>query len=194
MKELSERYISSHAKSSLSLFDEVKRLQRDYMTLLTPLFGCVRSAYEEIALAALNDLYTIIYDGTSALIKDTPLTQSQQFKSHQQNSGMFGVVLFSQYYEELSAGRDVTAALMKNLINPFISEVWLLNEQHYDFSNMPNAHKINQVIIGRRMKFQDAVDISAAELKGRIIVVGRFIYHHFKSLTYIFHSQFRYLF
>ena len=58
------------------------------------------------------------------------------------------ITIITQYYEDRSFESDTHYALQSNLNNEEISNVVLLNEMHYDFSNFVNSSKIVIVITG----------------------------------------------
>ena len=94
--------------------------------------------------------------------------------------GVQGIALITQHYRESSAGRDLMVALVKNLMNPYISEVYLFNNEEFDFSELPHAHKIHQLVmesregsVEGRLTFQNAFDFASAELRGRTVIIGK---------------------
>ena len=68
-------------------------------------------------------------------------------------------------------------------MNPIISTVYLLNEEHYDFSQYNNSNKIVQVNLGRRMTFSDAFAFANDNLNDSIIAVANSDIYFDRSLS-----------
>lgn len=62
--------------------------------------------------------------------------------------------------------------LQRNLNNPYIAEVYLLNEKEYDFSGFGNSDKIYQFVTGKRLSFKDAFLFANQYLAGRVVALG----------------------
>jgi hypothetical protein len=69
---------------------------------------------------------------------------------------------------------DMQVVLVRNLLNPYVQQVCLLLESDLDLSRLPNQHKIEKYLLGKRMTFRDAFRFADAHLKGRTVVVGEF--------------------
>jgi hypothetical protein len=166
-------------------------VQRHHVSILTPLSSCVRSSseHEEWALAALDDIYTIaqvtppvVHSSDSGSTEEETQSLPSPPLSHGQRAGQ-GVVLITQHYREPSAGQDVAMTLVKNLMNPHITDIYLFNDEEFDLSSLPHAHKLHQVLLGgearegdlsggRRLLFQTAFDFAATHLHGRTVIIG----------------------
>ena len=72
------------------------------------------------------------------------------------------LVLITQYFH--SSDDAVREALIdtltRNLADPAIDQVALINDKEYDFSALQNSHKIKQFISGRRLTFADAFRVA----------------------------------
>lgn len=85
------------------------------------------------------------------------------------------IALVSQYYRKDGAYGDIDTALLKNLINPAIGEIFLLNEDIYDFRSFPFSEKIHQIHLGKRLTFSDAFLYINEALNGREVILGKMI-------------------
>ena len=65
--------------------------------------------------------------------------------------------LIQQYYVHPNSKRakEINTCLEKNIENPLIDKIILLNEKKY---TLPNSDKIQQVVIGHRMKYRDVFE------------------------------------
>jgi hypothetical protein len=79
--------------------------------------------------------------------------------------------LIQQYYEPEKAkrGREYKKCLEKNLACPFVDKIILLNEE--DFSQkLPKNSKIEQEILGRRLKYSDVIQYIKEKVPENVIV------------------------
>jgi hypothetical protein len=90
-----------------------------------------------------------------------------------------GIVLLTQYFvprenhtNSVTTQADLDAVLAKNLANPAIKEVYLLNEVAHDFSMMPYSHKIKQYLLGERLTFKAAFLFANEYLLGKTVALG----------------------
>lgn len=81
-------------------------------------------------------------------------------------------VLVTQYFERGGGRGEPYIALLKNLANPLISEIILLNEDVYDFASLPHSHKIHQIHLGQRLTFSSAFRFINNALSNRVIIFG----------------------
>lgn len=184
-------------------------MQQRHIDILTPLATCLRNSSSTLALAALNDLYAITRGlepwelgsmhrhlertKNHAVLIDTDAVVGADMRSSPRSSA--GIVLISQHYHESSPGRDLVVALAKNLMNPLISDVVLFCDEEVDFSQLPHAHKIWQLLSGptsgragsraRGVLFQMAIDFAAAEFPGRTVIIGVRTSRRTRDLTMI---------
>lgn len=83
------------------------------------------------------------------------------------------IIIATQYYVPNSMlTHDIDTTLLKNLANPYISDIYLLNEQYYSMVNFPYQHKLHQIVLGRRPTFQDFFDYANKHLQNKVIVIG----------------------
>jgi hypothetical protein len=83
------------------------------------------------------------------------------------------LVLVSQYYAPSSFSTlDIDSALLKNLANPFISEIYLLNEREFPLDHFPHQSKLRQIVIGKRPTFQDLFQFINQHLSDRLVIIG----------------------
>ena len=111
---------------------------------------------------ALQDMFSLLHD--SELYEPTSLS-----------SPHVSLALITQYYNDKSPGKDTLVALVKNLMNPFISDIYVYNhDSTQDFSHLPNSEKLHFIETNRkdRIGFRDALDFASSELKGRLVILG----------------------
>jgi hypothetical protein len=106
---------------------------------------------------------TIVLNSSPIIINDIP-------KKEKEN-----IYLIYQYYLPSSKERikEVQEALRRNIDNPYISKIYILNERHYtdeEFGLKNHTDKIVQIITGVRMMFKDVfMCVEKYKLKGYII-------------------------
>jgi len=85
-----------------------------------------------------------------------------------------GIVLITQYFESEHAREDIENALRKNLENPMISEVVLLNEFEFtrDLGFLPHAEKIKKFVIKQRLTFAIAFSFANDYYPNRTIILA----------------------
>lgn len=90
-----------------------------------------------------------------------------------------GADLITQYYQPENTDKllGINAVLQRNLNNPLISQVYLLNEREHDFTGLQNAHKIFQYITGKRLSFSAAFQFANQHLVNRTVILGEFFIH-----------------
>jgi hypothetical protein len=103
------------------------------------------------------------------------------------------VNLIVQYYPAKGKRlKENLFCLYKNVHNPYIDKIYLLNEKIYTaeelgFAEMPE--KIEQVNVGKRLKFKDVFEFARdREIKGYIIISNLDIYFN-KSLRNIYYTS-----
>jgi len=81
------------------------------------------------------------------------------------------MILITQYFQGTSLTRnsEINACLERNLANPHIEKIYLLNEKKYPSLTDP---KIEQVIIGKRLTHKDAVELANRDCEGDICIVA----------------------
>jgi hypothetical protein len=64
--------------------------------------------------------------------------------------------LIQQYYEPEQSRRakEINFCLQKNIENPYIDKILLLNEKNFS-SRLPDSDKIEQIILGHRLRYSD---------------------------------------
>jgi len=105
-----------------------------------------------------------------------------------------GVALITQYFRSKSdpaQQTDVDSALVKNLVNPHVSEVYLLTEERLDLAALGFPHggktgetvtqeaggvdrlgKLRQVVVGERLTFATALGFANDRLAGRTVALA----------------------
>jgi len=143
----------------------VIRVQTNFTKLLDPTLVCVTSTADEAVQlhreAAMQALFeasqhvepqgTVTEGRGSAVLGDNSSASSGSMSTPSP------VVLITQFYmpRDMDVYDDITGALLSNLVNSVITEVLLLNEVEFDFSEFhPDANaKIKQIVIGKRLTF-----------------------------------------
>lgn len=86
-----------------------------------------------------------------------------------------GFVLITQFFfppEDEEVRRNTQDVLVRNLQNPAIAQVFLVCDQDYDFSQLPQHHKITRVLLTTRLKFSDALRLASDRLAGRAVILA----------------------
>ena len=160
----------SSSRRSGSFWEEIQRLQSSVEHMLNPANECLNGfANETLLVDALQDLTQLVFAH--------PLSQDED----KLDNGFVdagpgsGIALITQYFlpsNPLLKG-DVDAVLLKNLLNRAIADIYLLNEQEYNFSSFPFSEKIHQVVLGERLTFQRAFGFANEQLGQRTVILGK---------------------
>lgn len=151
-------------------------MQRHHKGLITPLTSCVRNSSSTLSIDALSHMISITHASAE---RDTELMEQALASSHTK-----GIALLTQHYRDSSYGRDIEMALIKNLMNPLITDIYLFNEEEFDFSHLSQTHlhKIHQVLLQQpdgggagRLLFTEAFDFAKTALTDRIVIVGELL-------------------
>jgi len=142
---------------------EIRRLQQEYDHILTQAVQCIS---EHLA----TDKRDSVFGKLSEIL--SKLEASGRQYNYQQNFD--GVILITQYFKSsnILKQKSVEEALRRNLLNPFIKKIILLNEEYYHFNNYENNQKIIQINLGRRLMFSDAFGFANDNLNGSYIVLA----------------------
>jgi hypothetical protein len=158
---------------------EITRLQDKYDHLLTPAVHCL----SEYVSASFRDA---VFGKLSEVLRKIETNDNHGDHHNDHHDQRFsGVNLITQYFKSNNTFRQngINEALKLNLMNPIISTVYLLNEEHYDFSQYNNSNKIIQVHLGRRMTFSDAFAFANDNLNGSVIAVANSDIYFDQSLS-----------
>lgn len=153
--------ITSGLQEKLVLWDELKMIQSSYAHILGSILTCIQEhedlkASFQVAMQTLIQIITLIQQNS---FLSSPISQieSTALKVEPRKR----VALVTQYFisNHSVIQEDINRALIKNLANPFIDDIYQLLEaplpSNY-FSAFPNPHKLHNVVIGRRLQFSDA--------------------------------------
>jgi hypothetical protein len=170
-------------KSEKLFWYEVSRIQEKYSFLLENAREClleysVQSSEGHYIEAAANELAVAVSPHDVFALT---FPRGEYSSSVLANTVHRRVALVTQYYRKGGAYGDAHMALLKNLINPAISEIFLLNEDVYDFESLPFNDKIRQIHIGKRMTFSDAFLYINDALNGREVILGKMIFMRLHS-------------
>lgn len=177
-----------HIPLNTSLYNEIKRMQRDHEQVLNPSFECImRQITQEYKQALLTTLWNVVGVSDEDIPEDEPINlPSNPTITSVLNDGLIkisedkiiekekGFALITQYYEPISEQikLDMDDALILNLNNDLISDIFLFTEDILDFSNFINKHKITQIMLGRRCTFKDVFTFANDKLNGRTVMVA----------------------
>ena len=86
-----------------------------------------------------------------------------------------GVVLVQQYYSPTDSikSSDINLALWRNLQNPYITDIYLLNEVEVSYKGFPNTHNLHQVVVGERLTFKQTFEFANQYLQNRTVIIGK---------------------
>ena len=180
-----ELKLAGEIHSSFDPVTTIKRIQDDFDFLIVTardcLVGYLKSHRNEAILRSLRDSARLIDPPSTTLAYETQILENSK-----------RIILVSQYYAPPSASSsstyDVDSALLKNLANPFISDIYLFNERQYQFDHFPNPEKIHQIVLGTRPTFENIFQFVNNYLPNKHILLG--IPPSHVSLNLILHSQF----
>lgn len=187
-----------------TLLQEVAKLQNGGTHLLNSAIECLNRKPDgrELSEMALADIIDVVsdtqqaYAAASTLLSPAiatatapapapataPTNGDASFSSSSKNTRDEEIVLVTQYFiPESSASpsnprnmHGIDAVLTRNLANPVISHIYLLNEKEYDFSSFPNSKKIRQYSVGERLSFDAVFKFANDHLKGKTVILGAY--------------------
>ena len=169
------------------------------MKLLDPALACFHGATDPAMIRYKDTAYRILLSKVppSNKLSSQLMTnrQNQQHVGSRDHPSLMkeGVVLVTQFFisEKPEVLSNIIETLRRNLENPFITEILLLNEQDYDFSQFNNNYKINQIIIGERLTFKKAFEIMNMKYYNnrKVILANADIYFD-ETLQLLYHYNF----
>lgn len=170
-----------------SLYSQILFLQDHKEHILNPLMNCFvkNPAHRSLVENIQNNLYAIITQVNLHRLKiaaeekaKRSASSSSSSSSPQKMEGKRGLALVTQYYlnrKDPLIQQDLDDALIKNLMNPFIDEIYLLTEENItNLNRFPNLSKLRQMTIGSRLTFQQAFQFANEYLPGRIVMLGKY--------------------
>ncbi len=199
---------SGRGREYRSLLQQIEYYQNKGEHLINSMIKCLQNhpSYQNTLNSIQSQLITIInqinlHPTPPTTTTNTPLTTPN-------DNDRPGLALITQYYHHSnplsSIQRDLNHALIKNLQNPFIEEIYLLTEKEILFENQmkslssfPNIYKIKQYVIGKRLTFQDAFTFANHQLQNRTVILGMyniFSYSYNKVILHTFLSLSLFLF
>ena len=139
-----------------TLISEILRIQAKFGHVFNPAIECLTNgANKELGDAVIKLLMQVVDwradktepVGDAGLPENARHTIKNKVSMQHQSSSLQGIILITQYFQpsDSDALLDINNVLVKNLANDAISEIYLLDEQEYDFSQFPKAGKIHQV-------------------------------------------------
>jgi hypothetical protein len=190
---------------NITLWAEIRRVQAVFMPMLTVSLECLHSLSKEMEGELLGELLrdlmalvlqierrvtghnlSIDPDALPSLPTATS-TSTTSTASTTTTSSSRGVALVLQLYLPTDPRKkaDLESVLLRNLRNPYISDIYLLNElgsdedPQFQFtasannnSHAPSFDKIHQHTVGERLTFKTAFEFANTHLKGRTVVLG----------------------
>jgi hypothetical protein len=87
-----------------------------------------------------------------------------------------GLTLITQHFSTAKSNltTDMSRALQKNLNNPAISQIYLLNEERFNYKSFDNNWKIRQFVVNSRLTFEDAFEFANVHLANKTVALGAF--------------------
>ena len=164
-----------HLPAGRSLLEEVRRVQRSFPMLLDLAIVCVNAVLEATDPQRKISVYERIRS-MMASFNEYPLDLRADLAEAGPDSihKNGGITLISQYFIAGSARkqRDLDDVLQTNLLNSAITQVVLLNEQRFNYSNLHSSHKIKEVLVGGRLRFADAFTYADTNLAGKTVILA----------------------
>lgn len=157
--------------------DSLKLIQRQILHVLDNALICVQEYVNDEPI--VSDILKGIFDIIFATMNQSPLQgfHSQKNLSSSTSEGHVTnkeVVLLTQYFRAKNSEIqiDIDEALLRNLKNPYINKIVLLNEEEFDFSEFPNNWKIVQVNIQTRLTFRISIEFANEYLLNSLVVIA----------------------
>jgi hypothetical protein len=156
---------------SFDVIAAIKRIQDDFDSLIVTardcLVGYLKSHGSEVIFHSLRDAARLI---------DPPSTSNKISNETEIHEKSERVILVSQYFAppstSSSSTHDIDSTLLKNLANPFISDVYLFNEREYELDHFPHQEKLHQIVLGKRPTFENIFQYVNSHLPNKYIVLG----------------------
>mmetsp|Transcript_16074 Transcript_16074/g.35048 ORF Transcript_16074/g.35048 Transcript_16074/m.35048 type:complete len:1364 (+) Transcript_16074:87-4178(+) len=175
--------------ASVTLWGEVLRVQETAKHMVTVANECLSGLSSAGAVGGgeafldgiLRDMMVMVGRAQErSRSRDVKVLQQEWESAHAHANAADGgisslVVLVQQFFspQDASKVRDISDALLRNLQNPAIGEVHLLNEREYDFSPLhPWDSKIRQHVVGERLTFSHVFAYANQHLQNRTVVLG----------------------
>jgi hypothetical protein len=166
----------------LDVWNHVHRIQSDHHALLTSITTCA-TATGLIDMAAMHRVVVgQYYDGIHEWYLRKFMGEAVADVTTRKQYKRSGTVLITQHFQTQDdlLKQTLQHALDRNLANPAISEIVLLNEhttlnqEYYSkFSNYSHLlWKLTIVPIHKRMSFRDAFEFANKNLMGRTVIIG----------------------
>jgi hypothetical protein len=164
--------LTGDLSGSFDAIAEIRRIQDSFDFLIVTardcLIGSLKSHADEVILRSLRDATKLMDSPTRS---SNTISEETQIKETSER-----IILVSQYYAPLSnsssSNHDIDSTLLKNLANPFISDVYLFNERSYPLDHFPHQEKLHQIVIHKRPTFQTLFQYINDHLSNKFIVLG----------------------
>ena len=164
-----------------SFIQEIVRFQTYFAHILDMALDCLRSANPVLTSTVIAQLNHVIHQlPPNYSVYDTIHSMhswGQHDVSLHHHCNRSNIALVVQYYipSDPAIAHNVNTALIKNIYQPCIRDIYVLTETALDmsvFSSEVAKHKVHQYVIGKRMTYYDAVHFSNEWLAGRIVIIG----------------------
>ena len=171
----------------VTLWDEIRRVQSEGKHTIAGASQCLNRyvtsdsgarSVEEDARAELKNILPnmvkMILQKTNEEPNSVPIIEPAAESINGGNSCR--LVLFTQFYfhPDPQKNSDLHEVLQRNLNNPFLSKVYLVNEREHGFSALNNSQKIVQFVTGKRLTFQDAFLLINQYESGSTVILGTY--------------------
>ena len=115
-----------------------------------------------------------VLQNTSQHLDQQQQQNDQEQEQEQEDNKMLKFVLITQFYfpNDIKTRQNIQDVLVQNLKNDVIDEIYLISEQEYDFSQLPNSHKITNFLLKSRLHFADAFRLANERLSGRMFILS----------------------
>lgn len=164
--------LSAQLAFNISLGDEALRVQSQFGSLLNNIGYCLLYGdYSRYYFQAVERLMQLI----NLLHRETFDRRVHSDSINAKNTNQVNLII--QYFiaeNKPILQEDMNIVLMKNLANPFISRIFVLTEMRLDFNAFPfTEQKLVQIVINKRLTFQDAFKFANQYLQGQIVMIGK---------------------
>ena len=168
--------------------EEIARVQQEYTHIMNVAIDCLMQSDRVLLSRIVQEMTNIVHALPHSSRAFPPYTEvPSSFLHHTPalyNCPENSIALIAQFYSSLdpAAEHSMSAALLKNLHNPCVKDIYMLTEEEIDFSLFPpsasgtdiGGEKLHQVVIGKRLSFYDAIHFANTHLVGRIVIIGEF--------------------
>ena len=158
---------------NIDLVHDIRRVQENYDSLITLSGDCLLQLHQE---NTFKSIITTMFQSTNNIVLQTFHNNKDNNNNRINTVEKEKIILLSQYFHSTKLNTntyDIDVSLLKNLANPLISDIYLLNERQFQLNHFPHQEKLHQIVINKRVTFQDMFNFANINLRGQIVIIGK---------------------